>query len=154
VGDALALEGKVPDREHLIDEQKVGLEVGGERVGKPRLHSRAVRLDGCVDEALDLREVDDRVEQAPALAAAEAVQGGADRDILPPGQQRVEAGAEFDDRLGATGDPDLAPVRLEQTVEDLEESALAGAVAADDGERLAAADFERDVVDRPEFPGP
>ena len=60
----LALEGGVADREHLVDEQDLGLEVGGDGEGEPHLHAARVALDRRVEEALDLGELDDLVEAA------------------------------------------------------------------------------------------
>ena len=60
----LALEGGVADREHLVDEQDLRLEVGGDGEGEPHRHAARVALDRGVEEALDLGEVDDFVEAA------------------------------------------------------------------------------------------
>ena len=67
-----------------------------------------------------------------------------------PGQLRVEAGADLEQRA----DPpvDLGPSRagLGDPRQDLEQRALAGAVAADDAEGLALLDLERHVAQGPE----
>ena len=59
---ALALESLVADREHLVDEQDVGVDVDGDREPEPDVHARGVVLDRLVDERLDPGEVDDLVE--------------------------------------------------------------------------------------------
>ena len=48
--DALALERLVADRQHLVDEQDVGLDVDGDREAEPGVHARRVVLDLVVDE--------------------------------------------------------------------------------------------------------
>ena len=60
----LALEGGVADGEHLVDEQDLRLEVGGDGEGQPHRHPARVALDRRVEERLDLGELDDLVEAA------------------------------------------------------------------------------------------
>ena len=67
---ALARERLVADREHLVDEQDVRVDVHGDREAEPDVHARRVVLDRVVDELLELGELDDRVEQAVGLLAA------------------------------------------------------------------------------------
>ncbi len=52
----LLLERRVADREDLVDEEDLGLEVRGDREGQPHVHAARVVLDRSVDELLDLRE--------------------------------------------------------------------------------------------------
>ena len=60
--EALALEGLVADREHLVDEQHVGVDVDGDREAEAHVHARRVVLHLLVDELLELGERDDVVE--------------------------------------------------------------------------------------------
>ena len=62
--DALVLERGVADAQHLVDEQDVGIEVGGDREAEPRVHAGRVALDLGVDELADAGELDDLVELA------------------------------------------------------------------------------------------
>src|SRR5207302_11285946 len=61
------------------------------------------------------------------------------------------AGAELEDRRQRAADARLPGGRLEHPRDDLEQRALAGAVAADDPHRLAAPDGEIDLAQRPEL---
>ena len=69
---ALALERGVADGEHLVDEQDLGVEVRGDREAEAHVHAARVALDRRVDELLDAGELDDRVEPAGDLLAAQA----------------------------------------------------------------------------------
>ena len=62
LAEALALELLVADREHLVEQQHVDLEVRGDREAEPHVHARGVRSHGDVDEPLELRERDDLLE--------------------------------------------------------------------------------------------
>ena len=62
--EAPPLELGVADREHLVDEQDLRLEVRGDREGKAHVHAARVALDRRVDELLDAGELDDLVELA------------------------------------------------------------------------------------------
>ena len=63
---ALLLEGGVADREHLVDQQDVGVGLDHHREGEPDQHPRGVVLQLQVDELLELGELDHRVEAALA----------------------------------------------------------------------------------------
>ena len=60
--DAASLEALVADRQHLVDQQHVGVDVDRDREAEPREHAARVRLDGVVGEALELGEGDDVVD--------------------------------------------------------------------------------------------
>ena len=62
LAQAFLLEGGVADREDLVDEQDLRLEVRGDGEREPHVHPARVALDRRVEEALDLGEVDDLVE--------------------------------------------------------------------------------------------
>ena len=72
--EALLLERGVADREHLVDEQDVGIDLDSNREREPDLHPRGVVLELEVDELLELGERDDLVEarRAPPCATARA----------------------------------------------------------------------------------
>ena len=61
---------RVADREHLVDEQDVGLEVGGDGEAEAHLHAARVELHLAVDGVLELGELDDLVEASRDLACA------------------------------------------------------------------------------------
>ena len=66
--EALALEGDVADREHLVDEQDLRVEVRRDGEGQAHVHAARVALDRRVEELVDLGELDDLVELARDLA--------------------------------------------------------------------------------------
>src|SRR5688572_17899999 len=121
----------------------------GER--EPQVHAARVALDGGVDEALDLREGDDLVELPRDLGATHAEDRAVEVDVLAPGELLVEAGADLEQRPDAPGDVDPARGRRGDAREHLQQRALAGAVVADDAERLASRDLEVDVAQGPEL---
>ena len=148
---ALALEGLVADREHLVDEQDVGVDVDGHGEGQPDVHAGRVELHRRVDELLDAGEVDDLVEGLLGRAARHAQDGGVEEDVLPAGEVAVEAGAELEQRGQALAALDVPLGRREDPADDLEQGGLAGAVVADQAERGAVLDLERDVAQGPEL---
>ena len=64
--DALLLEGGVADRQHLVDQQDVGVDLDHQREPEPDQHPGGVVLQLQVDELAELGEVDDLVEPARA----------------------------------------------------------------------------------------
>ena len=68
-------------------------------------------------------------------------------DVLARGELEVEADAELDERRQPPGHADPAAIGLVDARHDLQQRALAGAVAADDPEELALVDVERHVAE-------
>ncbi len=76
--------------------------------------------------------------------------GPVEVDVLAPGQLRVEAGAHLQQRPHPPAYQGAALGRLGDAGKDLQQRGLAGAVAPDDADRLAAPDVERNVLERPD----
>ncbi len=144
---AALLELGVADREDLVDQQHVGVDVRHHREAEPDLHSRGVVLDLEVDVVLQARELDDLVESAPRLGRAQSHHHAVQDDVVAGGQLRVEADAELEEGGEAAGDLDRPAVGRVDAREQLQQGALAGAVAADDPEELALGDVEAEVVE-------
>ena len=62
LAQALLLEFRVADGEHLVDQQDLGFEVGRDGERQAHVHAARVALDGRVEETLDTGELDDLVE--------------------------------------------------------------------------------------------
>ena len=71
-------------------------------------------------------------------------------DVLAPGELVVEAGAELEQRGHAAPRDDLAPRRLQDPGDALEQRRLAAAVVAEDADRRTRLDVEVDVLERHE----
>ena len=70
--EALVGEALVADRQHLVDQQHVGIDVDGDGEAEPHVHAGRVGLHRRVDELLELGELDDLVEAPRDLALREA----------------------------------------------------------------------------------
>ena len=87
------------------------------------------------------------------LRARQPVDGGVEEHVLASGQLRVEPDAELDHRRDPRVARDQQPAagRPVDRGDQLQERALARAVAADQADRFAAVDLQRDVLERPEL---
>ena len=72
LAEALALERLVADREHLVEQQHVRVQVRRDREAEPHVHPRRVGAHRPVDRLLELGEGDDLVEALADLGAAQA----------------------------------------------------------------------------------
>src|SRR5262245_28161930 len=151
---ALPLERLVADREHLVQEQDVRVDVHGDREAEPHVHPGRVRPHGQVDEALELRERDDLVHPLAHVLALETVDRAAEEDVLAAGEIGVEAGAELEQRADRAAHVERASSRREDARDQAQERRLARAVAADEADRRAGLDLERHVVQRPDLLAP
>ena len=68
--EALLLEGGVADREHLVDQQHVGVDLDHHREREPHVHARRVVLELEVLELAQLGELDDALVALARLARA------------------------------------------------------------------------------------
>ena len=145
--EALLLEGGVADRQHLVDEQDVGIDLDRHRERQPDVHAGRVVLELEVLELLELGELDHALETPPRLLGREAEHDPVHHHVVAGGHVRVEADAELDERRQPTPDPDVAlrPVDARQA---FEQRALAAPVAPGDPEELAWLHSHRDVVQR------
>ena len=96
---------------------------------------------------------DDLVELASDLGAAHAEDGAVEIDVLASGELGMKASADLEQAGDAALDGDAPLARLGDARQDLQERRLAGAIAPDDAEHLAALDLEAHVLQRPEFLG-
>ncbi len=146
---AALLEHRVADRQHLVHQQHVRLQVGRDGEAEAHLHARGVELHLPVDGAAEPGELHDVVEAAGHLAAAQAEQRAEQVDVLPAGQVRVDAGPDLDQRADPAAHVDHPAVRVHHPGQHLQQGGLAGAVGADQADRLARLDVHRDVPQRP-----
>jgi hypothetical protein len=145
---ALHLEPLVADRQRLVHEQDVRLDVGRDREGEPRRHARRVGPNGRVDELLQLRPLDDSWSPAPHFGAREAEQRALEHDVLASRQLAVESEAELEKRGGPADDDDASGARRHDPRDQTQKRALARAIASDDADRLAAGHLEGDLSQR------
>ena len=148
---ALALERRVADGEHLVDDEDVRLEVRRDREREPDVHPARVALHRRVDEPLDLGEGHDLVELRLDLSPPHSEDGAVQVDVVAARELRMEAGADLEERADSALDPRLAGRRRRDAGEDLEQRRLPGAVVADDAHRVAAFDLEGRVAQSPDL---
>ena len=146
VRQAPFLECGVTHRQHLVEQQHLGVNLGGDREREPHDHAGREVLQLQVDERLELRERDDLVEPGAGLRRGEPEQHGVGDGVVASGQLGIESDPELDEWGQAAGDCDRPPIETVDPCHALHQRALAGAVASDDGERLAAAHLEADVI--------
>src|ERR1700694_2733526 len=150
LAQALLLKGDVTNRQHLVDDQDVRLKVRRHRKGEADVHPTGVELDGGVEESLHARELDDVVELAVDLAALHAEDCAVQVDVFATGELGVKARSNLEQAAQAPVDDSASMGRLGEPAQDLQEGALARAVAPDDAEHLAFLDLEGNVVEGPQ----
>jgi hypothetical protein len=147
-GVALHLKAFVADRQRLVHEQDVRLDVGRDRKGEPRRHAGRIRANRRIDELLELRPLHDPRRAAPHFGARKTEKGPLEHDVLAPGELAVKPEAELEQRSGPAPDHDASRGRRHHACDQAQERALAGAVSSDHADRLAPRHFERDVPQR------
>ena len=148
LAQAFALELRIAHRQDFVHDQDLRLEVRRDGERQPQVHAGRIAFDRCIDELVDLGEINNLVEFAGDLGALHAEDGAIQEDILAPGQFGMEAGADLEQRTDAAVDPDLAFGGFGDARQDLEQGALACAVAPDDAQHLSLLHIEGNIVER------
>ena len=78
-------------RQHLVDDQDLGLQVRGHGEGQPHIHPRGIPLHRRIQELLDLGEHDDLVEFAVDLGLLHAQDRAVEVHVLATGQLGMES---------------------------------------------------------------
>src|SRR5690242_10219600 len=142
LAEALALKRNVTNREHLVHDEDLWLQMGRDRKGQTHIHATRVALDWSLDKPFDLRERNDFIELAVDLRFPHAKQSAAEIDVFAPGQLWVEASADLEKTANAAVDLSPALRRLDDSRQNLQQRTLAGAIWTDDAEDLSARDFK------------
>ena len=140
----------VPDGENFVNDEDLRLEMGGNGERQPHRHPAGIAFDRRVEEGLDFGERNDLVELPQDLATGHAENRAIDEDVLAAGQFRVKTGPDLQQTAHAANDLGAPLGRMDDPREDLQQRALAGAIAANDSHHLARVYFERDVAESPE----
>ena len=147
--DGFFLEFGVADGEDFIDNQYLGVEVGGDGEAEAHHHAAGVALHRGVDITFAAAEVDDFVQLLADFMFRHAQDGAVHVDVLAACHLGVEAGADLEQRPDASTGTDGAGGGGGNFGEDLQQGALAGTVLADDAYHVALLDFEVDVLQGP-----
>jgi len=107
-------------------------------------------LDGSVDEFFEFGEGDDFIELAGDFGFAHAEDGAGEKSVFAAGKLGMEAGTDFEEGADAAVNLRPAGSGAGDAGKDFEKSGFAGAVATDEAEDFAFADFEGDVFQGPE----
>ena len=117
---------------------------------QPDVHAGRVFFDGTVDEVADFREGFDGRQVALHFGAGDAHDFAVNEDVFAPGEFRIEACAEFEERRNASAGNDASGGGLKDAADDLQQRALSAAIGADEADDFAAIDAERNIPQRPE----
>ena len=79
---ALGLETLVTHGEHFVHDEHIGIRGHGYGKAESDVHTRGEKLDGRVDELLELGELHDLVNQAVDLASRETEHRGGEVDVV------------------------------------------------------------------------
>src|SRR5262249_12256826 len=122
----------IPNREHLVHQQYIRVDVHCDGEAESHVHARGVCSYGAVDEIFEPCEPDDFVETAQDLTLAEPQDDAADEDVLAARKFRMESGAKLDQRGDAAFGGDASSVGPIDSGDQADQRALSRAVSADD----------------------
>src|SRR5262245_17283680 len=86
---------RVTDRQHLVHDEDLWLQMCGYGKGQPNVHAAAVAFHGRVEKPFYLGKAHDLVEFRLDLCPLHAKDRAVEEDVLTTGQLRMETGANF-----------------------------------------------------------
>lgn len=122
----------------------------GDGEAEANLHAGGVVAEGDVNEFFEFGVVHDLLELGFDFFAGEAEEGGVEVDVFSSGEVGVESGAEFEEGAESAVDFASAFGGVDGAGDDAEDGGFSRAVASDEGDGFAAADFDIDVAEGPE----
>ena len=137
-----ALELRVPDGKHLIDDQNLRFQVGRHGERQPHVHAAGIMLHRRVEELFHFREGDDLIEFPGDFRPSHSEDGAVQEHILAAGQFGMEARADFQQAADPAVNLDFARRRLRDLGQHLQQGTLAGPVAADDADHFSTLNVE------------
>ena len=121
VTHALLIEERIANCQRFVDHQYVRIDVRHHREGKPHHHSARIGLHGLVYEVADVGEVQDRLHATADLAALEPQDGRIQHHDLAPGELRIEAATQLQQRRHAPMHLDRARARRQRPRDQLQQ---------------------------------
>src|SRR5215510_7240297 len=116
--------------------------MGSDGESQTRVHPAGIAFNRCVDEFLDLGEIDYFIKFPRDLLTFHSENCTVEEDIFPTRQLGMKAGPDLKQRPDPAVKVDLSFGRLSNAREDLKQRRFAGAVSADDPEHLAGHHFK------------
>ena len=127
---ALALETLVADGKNFVHNQNIRLNDGGDGESQTREHSGRVRFQRTVDETIEFAVRNDFRRFAVQKILRVAKNCAVKKDVLPPGEFRVEAAAEFEHGHKRALQGDAAAGGRVNAADDFEQGGFSRAVMA------------------------
>ena len=149
---AFLLEIGVAHRQRFVDDQYVGIDVGGDGETEPERHTGRIDAQRMVEEVAKFRELHDALQFLLNVGVGKAQEARVQVNVLAPGELRMEARAQFQQARDAAFDLDAAESRRKRSAENLQKRTLAGAVHADDAQGTPLFHLEVDLPQRPVSP--
>src|SRR6266568_2906748 len=147
---AFLLEIDVADGQHLIHQQDFRLQMRGHGERQTDVHPRGIVLYGRVNEFFELGERHDLVKLAGDLTLAHPQDGPGEERVFAPGELRMEARADFQQRPDPPVNLRPSRRRPRDTGEDLQQRRFARPVPPDQAKYFSFFHFQRNVLQRPE----
>src|SRR5581483_6608707 len=143
------LEFQVTHCQDLVNQQNLGFEMSGHGETQTGVHSAGVMLRGGIEKFLDAGKGDNLVKFPLNLSAPHAQDGAAHENIFASGKLGMKAGAYLKEASYASPNLRASRTGFGNAREDLQQSALARAVASDHPHDFALLHIQADIFEGP-----
>src|SRR6266508_486027 len=143
------LESSISHGQDFVDYQDLCLKMGSYRKRQADIHPARVVLHRCVDEPLDLGESDDFIELSVDFHFFHPQDSAVQVNIFSAGELRVKSSTHLEQGTDPAMNFGRAGCWLGDTGEDLQESAFARPITANNAHHRAMFDLKRDIFEGP-----
>ena len=148
---ALGLEKDIPDRERLINDQDLRLDVDRKRKCQTHEHTARVRLDRLIDEVANLGKIENLRQLCIHLFFGISHHRTVHIDIFDTGVVLVKSGSQLQQRRNFAAHRHLAGRRRENAGNDLKDRRFTRTVRTDDADRLTFFNRKGKIAQRVEI---
>ena len=154
LGEALVLERLVAYGKDLVGQQDIRFQMDSHGKTQAHLHPGGVVLERRVDEVFEFGEFDDVLHPLLDIPIAKAVETGVKKDVFKTRQFGIESHPQLDKGSDAPMGDYLTFGGNQDTGNNLQQGALAGAVVPQKTQRLATFNGETHIIQRQEVLAP
>ena len=143
------LECYVTNRENLVQQQNIGVEVSGDGEAQSHEHARRILLHWRIERIANFSEFDNARQLGRDLPVAHSHDRAVEKYVFTPGEIRLKTGADLNQRCKSSNDLDLARARRRDARKQLDQRGFSRAVGTHDAQRLAPPYLEADITQGP-----
>ena len=93
--ETLFLKNGIAHRQHLIENDNLRIQMGGDRKRQPHVHPAGIVFHRYMDEFFQAGEIDNAIESFANLLSRQPEHRSVEKNVVSSGELRVKSSADF-----------------------------------------------------------